>query len=377
MKKLLIKVALWLVIVNVFALAVHNRFNLTPDTAYTWITPEGFPVKQSWDVVDMHNRWDSYWYLDIVNNGYYLRTDNTLANVVFFPLYPTLIKIVGTILPASSAGGLGNFVLAGWLISMTFLLLASAYFYKLVKEFHPEIDPELPILLMLIFPTAFFFNVIYTESLFLFLTIAVFYYAFKRRFYLAGLFAFLGALTHSNGAFFALPILWEIVRVNGWRNLLPIKEWKKLIPVLFAPFGSFLFLTYDYLKFGDPMLFFKIQSAWGRSFSINWDHFSFFSHPSIVNMFIDIFLAVFIITATILVWKKLSPLYSIFMSLTLFAAFSSGTLMSVGRYSLVMFPLFILLAKIKDRTWLLTWVMFSVLFFALDIMLWTNNYWAG
>ncbi|EKE18603.1 MAG: hypothetical protein ACD_9C00288G0012 [uncultured bacterium] len=376
MKKIILIVLVWLFVVNLFGFVALNRFNLMPDTAYTWITPESFPVPKDSGLVDMHNRWDSYWYLDIVQNGYYLKADNTLANVVFFPLYPTLIKIFGRILP-SSADELGNFVLAGWILSMAFLVGACVYFYKFVKENHPDIDPELPILLMLIFPTAFFFNVIYTESIFLFLTIATFYYAFRKNFYLAGLFAFLGALTHSNGAFLALPILWKIVEINGWKNMLTPKAWKNFVPVLFAPIGSFLFLGYDWWKFGDPFLFFKIQSNWGRSFSINWDHFSFFSNPSIANMFIDIFLAIFIISSVVAVYKKLSPLYAIFMSTTLIAAFTSGTLMSVGRYSLVMFPLFILLAKIKNKTVQMGWILLSTLFLALDIILWVNNYWAG
>lgn len=366
MKKVLSIVALWLVIVNVFGLVALNRFNLNSDTAYTWITPQSFPVPKDSGLLDMHNRWDSYWYLDVAQNGYYLKTDNTLANVVFFPFYPGLIKILGTILA-------GNFVLAGWLLSILFLFLACVYFYKFLQEFHPEIDPQLPILLMLVFPTAFFFNVIYTESPFLFLTITTFYYAFRKQLWLAGLFAFLGALTHSNGLFLALPILWEIIRNNGWQS-----AWsKKIMPVFLAPLGTFLFVLYDYWKFEDFMLFFKIQSNWGRSFSINWEHFSLFSYPSITNMSIDIFFAIFISTTTILVWRKLSPLYAIFMSCTLFAAFSSGTLMSVGRYSMVMFPLFILLATVKNKNFQYAWIFASTLFLALDIMLFVNNYWAG
>ncbi|MFZ2226169.1 MAG: hypothetical protein WAZ78_02545 [Candidatus Moraniibacteriota bacterium] len=370
MKKIVLLVLTWLIVVNIFGFVVLNRFNLSPDTAYTWITPEKFPVPIGSGLVDMHNRWDSYWYLDIVHNGYYLKTDNTLSNVVFFPLYPALIKTAGTVLG-------GNFVLAGWLLSMAFLFLACVYFGKLLREFHPKVDPQLPIILMLIFPTAFFFNVIYTESLFLFLTIATFYYAFRQKFYLAGLFAFLGALAHSNGVFLALPILWEVVRISGWKNVLAPKVFVKLIPAFFAPIGSFAFITYDYLKFDDPFLFFKIQSNWGRAFSINWEHFSFFSNPSIANMGIDITLAIFIIGATIMVGRKISVLYALFMSATLFAAFSSGTLMSVGRYSLVMFPLFILLASIKNETFRLGWIFISTLFLALDIMLFVNNYWAG
>jgi len=121
----------------------------------------------------------------------------------------------------------------------------------------------------------------------------------------------------------------------------------------------------------------NIQSNWGRSFSINWEHFSFFSHPSIANMGIDVFLAIFIISAVVVVYRKLSPLYAIFMSTTLIAAFTSGTLMSVGRYSLVMFPLFILLASIRNKTIQFAWIFASTLFLALDIILFVNNYWAG
>ena len=365
MKTIITKVALWLVIVNIFAFAMLNRFNLNPDTAYQWITPENFPTMQGWDFVGMHFRWDSYWYLDIVKNGYYLQENNTLSNVVFFPLYPLLIKIVGTLL-------LGNFVLAGWCISMIALVAACAVFYKLLKEFHPDIDAEKPILLMLLFPTAFFFNVMYTESLFLLMTIATFYFALRREFYKAGVFALLGALTHSNGVFLALPILWRIIERDGWKSV----GSKKIILVFFAPIGTFLFLLYDYLKFKDLLLFFKIEAAWGRGFVFNIDHFSFFSHPSIVNMGIDIAFTALIVTAIVLVWKKLSPLYSVFMSLTVLSALTSGTLMSIGRYSLVLFPLFIVLAKIKG-TALQAWIFSSALMLAMDIILWVNNYWAG
>ncbi|HEX8974758.1 MAG TPA: hypothetical protein VF817_04715 [Patescibacteria group bacterium] len=367
MKNLLIKVVLWLVIVNLFAFVALNRFNLSPDTAYKWITPESFPTAQSWDLVGIHGRWDTYWYLDIIKNGYYLKTDNTLSNVVFFPLYPFLMKMVGTVLFA-------NYILAGWIVSMAALVAGCAYFYKLVKEFHPDVDPELPVLLMLIFPTAFFLNVVYTEGLFFFITVACFYYVFKKQFWMAGIFALLGSLTHSNGVFLGLPILWETVRLLGWKKGLLSKN---IIPMAMPAFGMFSFLLYDYLRFKDFMLFFKIESAWGRSFSINWDHFSFFSHPSIMNMSIDIAFTILIISAVVLVWKKLSPLYSVFMSLTVLAALTSGTLMSIGRYSLVLFPLFILLAKIKNKNAFFAWAVISVLFLAMDITLWVNNYWAG
>ncbi len=366
MKKILLVVLLWLLVVNVFGFAALNRFNLNADTAYKWITPRSFPSTQSWDAVDMHNRWDSYWYLDIVQHGYYVRTDNTLSNVAFFPLYPTLIKIVGTIL-------FGNFALAGWLLSMGFLLCAVAFFYKLVREFHPDIDPKWPIFFMLVFPTAFFFNVVYTESLFLFLTIACFYYSFRKNFLAAGVFAFFGALTHSNGIFLALPILWELWKTYSWKVIFT----SRILPVFFPAIATAGFFAYSALKFHDLFLFFKLESAWGRSFTLNKDHFLFFSHPAIVNFSLDFSFALFSIAMVALVWKKLSPLYAVFMSATILAALTSGTLMSIGRYSLVLFPIFILLAGMKNELFRIAWIFASTLLLALDIMLFVNNYWAG
>jgi len=366
MKKIIFIVILWLVVINIFGFVVLNRFNLNPDTAYKWITPQNFPVAQSFDVIDMHNRWDSYWYLDIVENGYYLKTDNTLSNVAFFPLYPILIKILGTIF-------LGNFVIAGWMLSMGFLLCAVVYFYKLVKEFHPDIDPEWPILFMLVFPTAFFFNIVYTESLFLFLTLGCFYYAFRKQFWLAGAFAFFGALAHSNGIFLALPILWEIWRTYGWKSIFT----PKIIPVFLPVLATASFFAYTALKFHDLFLFFKLESAWGRSFTPNKDHFIFFSHPAIINFSIDLFFTILIIAVIFLVYKKLSPLYALSMSATVLAALTSGTLMSIGRYSLVLFPMFILLASVRNPLFRMGWIFASILLLAMDITLFVTNYWAG
>jgi len=359
-------VIVWLFVVNIFGFVALNRFNLNADTAYKWITPWSFPPAQSWDVVDMHNRWDSYWYLDIVKHGYYVRTDNTLSNVAFFPLYPALIKIVGTIF-------LGNFVLAGWALSMGFLLFASAYFYRLVREFHPDIDPELPIVFMLVFPTAFFFTTLYTESLFLFLTLGCFYHSLRKNFLVAGAFAFFGALAHSNGIFLALPLLWEIWRTYGWRSTIT----PKILPVFFPAMATAGFFAYSAVRFHDLFLFFKLESAWGRSFQFNKDHFLFFSHPAIINFSIDLFFAILSVAMIILVYKKLSPLYAVFMSATILAALTSGTLMSIGRYSLVLFPVFIVLAGIKNQLFRMAWLFASTLFLAMDITLFVNNYWAG
>jgi len=84
-RRSLLMAAVWLIIVNAFALIAFNRLNLAPDTAFEWMSAGTVrPVQPSWDIIELHNRWDAYWYLDIAQNGYYLRGDKDIANVVFF-----------------------------------------------------------------------------------------------------------------------------------------------------------------------------------------------------------------------------------------------------------------------------------------------------
>ena len=210
-KKILILFILWVVIVNFFAVLALNRFNLAGDTAYTWADPNQFSQNQQWDPVFLHARWDSFWYLDIAQNGYIFKGPEKLSNIVFFPLYPLLIR-------ATSFFVGGNFIFAGWILSVIFLFLALLYFSKLVREFHSEVNPQMPLALLLIFPTAFFLNSIYTESLFLFLSIASFYYAFKKNFVLAGIFGFFASLTRITGILLFIPLIWEYFKNFGFRR---------------------------------------------------------------------------------------------------------------------------------------------------------------
>jgi Gpi18-like mannosyltransferase len=140
---------LWVIVVNFFAVLALNRFNLKGDTAYTWIDQNQFSQHQQWNPVSLHARWDSFWYLDIAQNGYVFKGAEKLSNIVFFPLYPLLIKV------ASFLVG-GNLIFAGWFLSIIFLFLALLYFSQLVREFHNEVNPQPPLFFLLIFPTAFF-----------------------------------------------------------------------------------------------------------------------------------------------------------------------------------------------------------------------------
>lgn len=369
MKRLLVIFFIWLLTVNIFALFALNRLNLEADTAYNWIDPAKFSQEQKWDIVSLHARWDSFWYLDIAQNGYSLEYNPWgLYNIVFFPLYPFLMKLISFLTA-------GNFVLSGWILSSTFLLLALFYFLKLVKEFHPEINPYAPIVFLLIFPTAFFLNAVYTEALFLFLSLASFYYGLKKKFVFAGIFGFFASLTRITGILLFIPLVWEYFQKNNFKiqSVLELK----ILPIFLIPLGTFAFFLYHYFRFGNLFLFLEIEKNWGRAFTLQNGHFDFFSNPAIINFSLDVLLVTFAFIVIFFVFKKLHASYGLYMLASTVIALSTGTLMSIGRYILVLFPIFILLASIKNQYLQQSWIFVSILLLALYIILFANNYWAG
>lgn len=357
---------LWLLIVNIFALLVLNRFNLKADTAYNWINLENFSQNQSWDLISLHSRWDSIWYLDIASNGYLFNGVGKLSNIVFSPVYPALTAII-------SLFTFGNAVLAGWIISSVSLIIACAFVYKLVKEFHPFVDPYQVVFFLLIFPTAFFLNAVYTESLFLALSLAAFYFALKKNFLLAGVIGFIASLTRISGILIFIPIAWEYYEAVGLKRLFNLK----FLPIMLIPFGTFCFFLYHYLAFGDWLLFFKVESWWGRQFILNKDYFNLSSYPAVINFSLDLTFTILAFIATALSFKKLSVSYGLYMLSTLVFVLSSGTMMSIGRYILVLFPIYILAASFKNQLLKQALVMVSILLFGMYITLFVNNYWAG
>lgn len=366
-KKLIIIFLIWLVTINVFGLIALNRLNLEPDTAYEWINPELFEQNKAWNPVNLHAKWDSEWYLDIAKNGYSFQGKGELSNIVFFPLYPHLMRLV-----AFFVGG--NFILAGWLLSALFLLLGLHYLYKITKEFHPDLNPYLPVLFLLTFPTAFFFNAVYTESLFLFLSLASIYYALKKKYWQAGLIGFLASLTRVTGILLAVPIGWEYLKEKDF-NIKAAFE-KNILPLFLMPLGTFLFFCYHWIEFNNFLLFFKVESWWGRTFKLNLNHLMATTNAAQANLILDLLFLIIALIATYFTFKKLRTSYGLYMIANLGIILSTGTLMSIGRYILVLFPIYLLLSSTKKEIQL-SWGFASTLSLALYTLLFVSNYWAG
>lgn len=365
-KKVILLVFFWLAIVNIFGLLALNRFSLKADDAYGWIPVERYNQHQEWNIVNFHARWDSSWYFDLADKGYARYENDTLSNTLFFPVYPFLMKAISVVLGVKMA-------VSGWATSLFFLFLAAVYLFKLAKEFHKETDALFSVFLLLIFPTAFFLNAVYTESLFLFLSVASFYYAMKRHYMAAAILGLFASLTRITGILLFLPLLIQLFSAEG----LTKKSVEKSVVLGLIPLGTLAFFTYHWARFGDFLLFFKVENAWGRSFRINPDHFLVTSRAAISNLSLDVVYFVFVIfIIAILLRKRYFP-YAVYMASTVLVAVGSGTLMSIGRYILVLFPIFLVGASMKNDLAKYAWIIISGLLMALNTILFVNWYWAG
>jgi len=332
-------------------------------------------IKGDWfgkpkSLLDLFFRWDSGWYLSIVKNGYFY-TPGKESSVAFFPLYPMLIKIFSFLF--------GNPKLIGFIISNVALLFAAIYLYKLIKlDFEDSNIASKTIFFMLISPVSFFFSIFYTEGLFIFLAISSFYYARKKQWLIASILGFFLSLTRSLGVLIFVPFVIEYLDINFESFKITFRKIKKdIFYLLLIPCGTLSYMFYLYFKFNDAFAFSHASLAWGRKFTsifatLRNVYFNLFYQ---IIFFGAVFIALFLIIY--LIYSKIRISYIVYSILLLFFYLSSNALESIPRYLGVLFPLYLGLSLIvnKSRFWDYFFTLFAIMLLTLFTILFTNGYW--
>jgi hypothetical protein len=298
--------------------------------------------------LDVWTRWDGPFYVQIAASGYDARPP--LPTIVFFPLYPALIRVIAAI------GGGGSLALwvAALAISLVSLTVAVGYLIALARlDFGDRVARRAAVYL-LVFPTTLFLSAAYPESLLLALSVASFYYARRGTWWLVGLLGLAVSLTRPYGALLAIPLAFEYLlqRDFDWRRIRPGFLWIGLVPV-----GVAAFLAYIAWKFQDPGVMGAAQDIWGRRLVAPWDVLmQYLDGPVIVYglsaqalSLVDLGFAAFFGAMVIVAWFRLRPTYAIYSTLLLAAFLSSGRFVSVPRYGLALFPVFLGLALLTDE----------------------------
>ncbi len=152
-------------------------------------------------------RWDAAWYLVIAHYGYRPELGSfTASRTAFFPLYPLGVRVMSDLGSPPLA--------AGVLLSMTALAaglyglhrLTTLEVARLALPAGGEVA-RLVVLLTAFAPMAFYFSAVYSESLYLALSIGVFLCARRGRWASAAALGVLAAATRSTGVLLVVPLV--------------------------------------------------------------------------------------------------------------------------------------------------------------------------
>ncbi len=329
-------------------------------------------------------RWDSVWYLAIAQSGY----GHQSARTAFFPLYPLVLRGLGVVI--------GSDLLAGVLVSLVAFYIALVLLYRLVEL---ELDSEvarLTVMLIAFCPMAYFFSAVYSESLFLALSLGCLLSARLGRWGSAGVLGGLAAASRNSGVVLVVPVL--LLYLYGprgdrplsapARRLLPRGRITALLPapsrflprftiswsilwVGLIPAGLGAYLGWLALKTGHGLAPFHVQQVWFRHFAgpfggvwagavAAWDGFRQLVHgppppvyfskaggdPLVVagqNLMLFAFLVLGVI-ACVGVFRRLPIAYGgyalVSLAMPLSYPVTPQPLASLPRYEVVVFPLF-------------------------------------
>ncbi len=299
-------------------------------------------------VFTMFNRWDAPHYLDIAQN-WYVNTGDAANFIVFFPLYPILIRLITVNFDYINISAL--------IVANVCSIIAFYYLYKLAKlEFNSGVAVK-AVLFMSIFPTAYFLSAPYTEGLFFATVIASIYYARVSRWEVSGLLSMFAALSRLAGLLLLPVLLVEYFHQKGWKPR--SVDYKIVWPVL-ALVGFLIYLGINLQVTGDALKFMEIEKThWFNTLDpvtglkLAWSWATTRAYPE--NISIGIAPIVFAVFGLIMfgaaVWKRFRPVYLIYMFLTWGLAVSTSWWISVPRYIMAMFPMFILLGVLTRNKW--------------------------
>ena len=332
--------------------------------------------------MNLWSHWDGEHYVTLASGGYLNAPDN--VSPAFFPLYPLLVRSFAEL----SGGPISREVLSVWapLLSILFLPFALYYVYQIALDGWGDRVARGAVLALAFFPTTFFLNAAYTESLFLALSVgSLWAIRVRKNLLLACVLAGLASATRNVGIFLIVPLTYE------WIKTMDHYRWRGAYLAI-VPSGLMAYMGYLWARFGNPLLFYTAQEDWGReptgplaTVGRAWTSAvegagrlldpGLWADPTLGNLanhlaaagnFTNLAFFVFALAILLAGARDLPPSLTIYGLLLVAPATLFGTpqspLMGTPRYELVAFPLFIVLGLLSPNRWLFRgWLLLSAL----------------
>jgi hypothetical protein len=208
---------------------------------------ENLPVPGTWHyaLLGIWERFDTLWYLRIAERGYDLA-----ASVVFYPLYPAMIRLLTPL-----AG-----CVAGALIIST---CAAFFFYwgmlSMIRAELPDTPPFRILVLTAVWPASFFLFAGYSEALAMALVVWCIVLGRGQRWTASAACACATGLTRSMGTLLIVPLFimaWRSRRISAW-------------PVLLSPLGTVTYWIWLHAT-GRLSIVTAYERFWSTQVAVPW-----------------------------------------------------------------------------------------------------------
>lgn len=335
-----------------------------------------FAISQNYfpSLQEIFNRWDAPHYINIAQNGYQGWNENKYL-IIFFPFYPYLVRFFYLFFR--------NYFFSALFVSNLSYIIACLFFYKLVLKDFSKRTALRTVFYFSIFPTAYFLHLGYSEALFLALSFSSLYCARDGKWHFSGLLAMLASLTRLTGIVLFPVLLIEYLAQKKFK----IKEMKPNILWSALPLLGFItYLLINYLVFGDIFMFSKLMEEHWYKF-LDWPWVGFkgalagFEWRDLAGKIMvsgaEIFFALFGFVFIAFAFKYLRLSYGVYAILNWLIITSTSFWLSIPRYTLSIFPLFIVLAilcKEQKRHYLITVI--SLMFYMVFLFNFIGGRWA-
>lgn len=251
----------------------------------------------------------------------------------------------------------GDLFIGALIVSSLASLAVAVLLHRLVRLDHPPALALRSVWFLFIFPTSYFLHVGYTESLFIALVLGSILAARQDHWLAAGLLGGLAGLTRISGVMVIPMLLVEALTVyrttRQWR-------WTYLwIGLAALGFAGYLLLN-DFAA-GDPLAFRNYQAQYfDKSLASPWTGIRNLVESiawrgpgeAVTGRAQELVFVLLGLVGTIVTWATLRPSYAVWITGNWLLFVSTGFVLSVPRYTLVLFPLYIILARLgSHRAW--------------------------
>lgn len=328
----------------------------------------GSPPVGPWDstLLDLPARWDATWYLDIAVHGYrWSAATSEQQNVAFFPGFPLTMRAGGGLLGAYPRGldqrrFEQRLLMGGWLVALGTFWWALVYVYRWSDARGGSGVAQATVTLLAAYPFAVYFSAPYSEPLYLLATTAAFFHFERSEWCRAAVWGFVTGLTRPSGVLLTAPLALVALRAQTRTSFFSWPQPAAYLALAAPPAALALHMLYLRQLTGRWFAWTEVQVAWGRTYEVaQWLRLEFV-HLADVGVLrylegapVTTMNGLAALMALVLLWrvtKAAGPPYTLFVLVNLVPAIASGGLLSVGRFTSTLFPLFFALAVlIRDR----------------------------